>query len=42
MKEISMSGSALASHLATASISFEVTFRPSSWRRRFSSRIFIE
>ena len=42
MKAISVSGSFLASHWATASIEDLVTDTPSSQRSRFSSRIFIE
>ena len=42
MNAISVSGSFVASQLQTASISFAPTVTPSSWRSRFSSRIFIE
>ena len=43
MKAISVSGSALQSHCATASMcSLPTVMPPSSWRSRFSSRIFIE
>ncbi len=41
MKAISVSDGLRWSQVATASISFAVTVLPSSWRRRFSSRIFI-
>ena len=42
MKAISVAGSSVAFHWATASIEALVTDAPSSQRSRFSSRIFIE